>query len=104
MLVNLIVNAIQAMPKGGALRISAQDAEKTLQLVVEDTGTGMPPEVLSRIFDPFYTTKRAEGTGLGLSISRQITEALHGQISAENRRDAGGTVIGARFIVRLPRV
>ena len=76
---------------------------------VSDTGPGVPVAARAHIFDRFYSErpkgeKFGQHSGLGLSISRQIIEALHGQISAENRRDAAGKVIGARFIVRLPSV
>jgi len=96
-LVNLLVNAVQAMPLGGVLRISASDKGDQLQIVVEDSGAGMPPDVLARIFDPFYTTKRAEGTGLGLSISRTLINRAGGAITASS-------VIGqgSRFEVMLP--
>jgi two-component system sensor histidine kinase ChvG len=74
---------------------------------VEDEGPGIPDANLEHIFDRFYserpTTERfGQHSGLGLSISRQIVEALHGSISAENRRDGLGNVLGARFVVRLP--
>lgn len=79
-----------------------------VEVTVEDDGPGIPDARLENIFDRFYS-ERPEGeqfgqhSGLGLSISRQIVEALHGRIRAENRRDPGGRVIGARFLVRLPR-
>jgi two-component system sensor histidine kinase ChvG len=71
-------------------------------------GPGIPEANLEHIFDRFYSErprgeKFGQHSGLGLSISRQIVEALHGQISVENVRDAEGKVLGARFIVRLPK-
>ena len=84
-----------------------RDAGGIAELCVEDDGPGIPDANLEHIFDRFYS-ERPQGesfgqhSGLGLSISRQIVEALHGQISAENRRDGAGRVLGARFIVRLP--
>jgi two-component system sensor histidine kinase ChvG len=84
-----------------------RDAGGMAELCVEDEGPGIPDSNLEHIFDRFYS-ERPKGesfgqhSGLGLSISRQIVEALHGQISAENRRDGAGRVLGARFIVRLP--
>lgn len=106
---NLIGNARSFSPPNGRILVSVRDAGRMVELTVEDDGPGIPEANLEHIFDRFYS-ERPQGekfghhSGLGLSISRQIIEALHGQISAENRRDAAGKVIGARFIVRLPRV
>ena len=73
-IVNLIVNAIHAMPDGGMLTLRTSDSDMDgkpgLAIEVIDTGVGMAPEVMQKIFDPFFTTKRREGTGLGLSISQ----------------------------------
>ena len=74
-----------------------------------DEGPGIPAAKLEHIFDRFYSERPAgeqfgRHSGLGLSISRQIVEALKGRISAENVIDGGGRVIGARFVVELPRV
>jgi two-component system sensor histidine kinase ChvG len=86
----------------------AGGAGGTAELSVEDEGPGIPEANLEHIFDRFYSERPTsesfgQHSGLGLSISRQIIEALHGRISAENRRDAAGKVIGARFIIRLPQ-
>jgi two-component system sensor histidine kinase ChvG len=76
------------------------------EISVEDEGPGIPDAKLEHIFDRFYS-ERPEGerfgqhSGLGLSISRQIVQALKGRISAENRRDRTGAIVGARFVVRL---
>lgn len=83
-LINLIVNAIQAMQDGGDLAISTKDHEIDQQdgvlITISDTGTGMPPEVADKIFDPFFTTKKAEGTGLGLSITQKLISRAGGRI------------------------
>jgi signal transduction histidine kinase len=96
-LVNLILNAVHAMPQGGTLTIAVADQADQVVMTVTDTGTGMPPKVLSRIFDPFFTTKQAQGTGLGLSISQQLVSRLGGQITATSTPGAG-----SRFEIVLP--
>jgi two-component system sensor histidine kinase ChvG len=104
---NLIANAHSFSPPLGRILVRARDAGLLAELSVEDDGPGIPDANLEHIFDRFYS-ERPKGesfgqhSGLGLSISRQIVEALQGQISAENRRDSFGRVLGARFIVRLP--
>ncbi|MEA2739270.1 MAG: two-component system, OmpR family, sensor histidine kinase ChvG, partial [Acetobacteraceae bacterium] len=106
---NLIGNARSFSPPRGRIVVRVRDAGGMAELCVEDDGPGIPDANLEHIFDRFYS-ERPKGesfgqhSGLGLSISRQIVEALHGQISAENRRDSAGRVLGARFIVRLPIV
>lgn len=98
--VNLISNALQAMPEGGTLSISLEpataDLGRMLELKIADTGPGIPEEQIDRIFDPFFTTKK-DGTGLGLAISRRILSAHKGGMTVESFPGAG-TV----FRVRLP--
>jgi signal transduction histidine kinase len=95
---NLLLNAIQAMPKGGMVTLTAiGDTEgKQVQIEVADTGLGIPKEHLSRIFDPFFTTKK-EGTGLGLSVSARLIRAQEGHIAVSSR-DGKGSV----FTIFLP--
>lgn len=99
--VNLVVNAIHAMPDGGRLVLRTLDAEADgrpgVSIEVADTGVGMDPEVVRRIFDPFYSTKRSEGTGLGLSISQKLVARQGGRISVESVPGRGST-----FTVWLP--
>jgi two-component system, OmpR family, sensor histidine kinase ChvG len=104
---NLIANAISFSPPGGLIRIAAQRRDDLIEVTVEDDGPGVPPGKLEAIFERFYSERPAGekfGThsGLGLSISKQIVEAHRGTIACENRHDADGKVIGARFTVRLP--
>lgn len=93
-LINLMVNAVQAMPDGGTLTLSSgdhegDDADPGAVIRVCDTGQGIPSEHLSRIFDPFFTTKKGSGTGLGLSISYTIVERYGGRITVESRPGEG---------------
>jgi two-component system sensor histidine kinase ChvG len=104
---NLIANAISFSPPGAAIHIAAERRGDAVVIVVEDAGPGIPEGKLEAIFERFYSERPAGekfGThsGLGLSISKQIVEAHRGSIRAENRRDVDGSLIGARFIVRLP--
>jgi len=91
-LMNLLLNAIQAMPDGGKARVSLFDADRGPRrfacIEVSDTGTGVPEDLRDRIFDPLFTT-RPEGTGLGLSISARILEAHGGLIEVLDGRDGG---------------
>jgi PAS domain S-box-containing protein len=95
--VNLIVNAVDAMPLGGRLNISCERMNGQVSLRFTDTGLGMPEDVRERIFEPFYTTKGAQGTGLGLAVSYGIIERHEGQISAESEVGSGTT-----FKIDLP--
>jgi PAS domain S-box-containing protein len=96
-LVNLLQNALDALPKGGAVRLHTEATEREVLVTVADTGVGMPPRVRSRIFDPFYTTKGAKGSGLGLSIAYTIVARHKGQITVESEEGHGTT-----FTLRLP--
>jgi two-component system, cell cycle sensor histidine kinase and response regulator CckA len=94
---NLVMNSLEAMKDGGVLRVRIGDDGDRIRLTVEDTGTGIDPSALAQVFDPFFTTKEA-GTGLGLSIVRKIVDQHGGEIAVESER---GT--GTRAIVLLPR-
>jgi len=105
---NLIGNAASFSPPGGRVFLRARETGSMVEISVEDEGQGIPDANLEHVFDRFYSErpvgeKFGKHSGLGLSISRQIVEALRGRIGAENRRDDNGNIIGARFVVRLPR-
>jgi two-component system sensor histidine kinase ChvG len=105
---NLIGNAESFSPPGGTIHLRAMETGAMVEMAVEDEGPGIPDGNLEHVFDRFYSERPAgekfgKHSGLGLSISRQIVEALRGRISAENRRDENGNVVGARFVVRLPK-
>ena len=87
-LVNLIKNAIQAMTRGGTLTLQTSEGSEGIWLNVSDTGGGIPPEQIRRIFEPFYTTKR-KGTGLGLMIVQRIVREHSGRIELESRVGQG---------------
>ncbi len=92
-LLNILLNAIQAMPDGGVLRINAQTSAEQLVVTISDTGEGIPAEILSKVFDPFFTTKKeGQGTGLGLWLSQKIIEQHGGTIHMTSREKQGATV------------
>jgi len=110
---NLFLNAVQAMPEGGSLRVSAaevppqapaaggrkppDEGARWVEIEVVDSGTGIPEDVLDRIFDPFFTTKK-DGTGLGLATVHRVVEASGGHLAVESAVGRGTT-----FRIRLPR-
>ena len=96
-LVNLVLNAVQAMPKGGELTINTTKAHDSALITIQDTGAGIPAENLEKIFNPFFTTK-AQGQGLGLAICKRLVEAQGGEITVTS--DVGK---GSTFTVKLRR-
>jgi signal transduction histidine kinase len=98
-LINLFINAIQAMPQGGDLFIDVfeEPGDGFVVMKIRDTGTGIKKEVLPNIFDPFFTTKSTKGTGLGLSVSYGIIRQHQGEISVESEEGKGTT-----FTVKVP--
>lgn len=97
-IMNLVINSRDAMPRGGTITITTKGHDGKLLVSVRDTGTGIPEEVQSKIFEPLFTTKEeGKGTGLGLSISRDIIITHGGKISFESTCGAGTT-----FTIELP--
>jgi signal transduction histidine kinase len=94
---NLVRNAAEAMPDGGAVAIETRGEPGVVEVVVRDRGAGLAGDALPQLYEPLYTTKPV-GTGLGLPLAKAIVEAHQGTISAANAE--GG---GAVFRVRLPR-
>jgi signal transduction histidine kinase len=95
---NIILNAVDAMPRSGSLTIIGKNEPYKVSISITDTGCGIPAKNLERIFDPFFTTKSVgEGTGLGLSVSLGIVKEHRGEIRVESEVDKGST-----FTVILP--
>ncbi len=103
-LVNLVGNAFDAMPKGGALKLQTRADAATLTLEVKDTGAGIPKENLHRLFEPFFTTKpMGKGTGLGLPVVYGIVKLHRGEITVESNPDPRQGPTGTTVRVKLPR-
>jgi signal transduction histidine kinase/CheY-like chemotaxis protein len=96
-LVNMIFNAVDAMPEDGHLTLAAERCDEKISIIVKDDGMGMTPEVRSRVFDPFFTTKGVEGMGLGLSVSYGVIRRHGGTIKVESEVGRGTT-----FRIMLP--
>jgi hypothetical protein len=97
-LLNLLLNAVQACSEGGSVRVEFTSDERTVTTTVTDTGKGIPPAVLPNIFRPFYTTK-GNGTGLGLSLARRIVEDHGGRLEATSELGKG-----SQFALVLPKI
>ncbi len=95
-ILNLCMNAIDAMPDGGVLTIGAVQADSNVKITVKDTGAGIPADKLNHIFTPFYTSKK-NGTGLGLSIVKEITDLHHGTVEVQSTLGQG-----TQFSIQLP--
>jgi signal transduction histidine kinase len=93
---NLIVNAIEAMPGGGSVRVEAGRHDGNVMVSVEDDGPGVPEEIVDQIFQPFVTAGKTQGMGLGLALSRKTVLSHGGDLTLEKN---GG---GAKFVLRLP--
>jgi two-component system NtrC family sensor kinase len=97
-LLSLLINAADAMREGGTLRVSLSSTSDEIEVRIQDTGVGIPPDQLEKIFEPFYTTKeRRQGTGLGLLVAKGIVDEHGGTISVESSPG-----LGATFTICLP--
>jgi signal transduction histidine kinase len=96
--INILLNAIEAMPQGGTLTVSSGMEDSMVALRFADTGVGIPEDILPKILDPFFTTKeQGTGTGLGLSVSYGIIERHRGRLEVKSKVGKGTT-----FTVKLP--
>jgi signal transduction histidine kinase len=91
-----MINAVQAMPNGGKLRVSAERKESAVLISVEDTGIGIPEEFKAQIFTPLFTTK-SKGQGFGLAVVKRLIEGLNGEITFESKDEKG-----TKFTIKLP--
>ncbi|HYG70521.1 MAG TPA: ATP-binding protein, partial [Anaeromyxobacteraceae bacterium] len=98
---NVALNAVQAMPRGGRIAVEGRVVGDAVEVVVGDEGPGIPDAHLARIFEPFFTTK-ATGTGLGLAVVRRIVEGHGGDVRVESR-PGEGTRVRMRFPLSHPR-
>jgi signal transduction histidine kinase/CheY-like chemotaxis protein len=98
-LINMVFNAVDAMPEGGTLALATREVDGQIEVSVTDTGTGMSEEVRSRVFDPFFTTKGKAGMGLGLAVGYGIIRRHEGTVSVESEPGRGTT-----FRIKLPVV
>jgi len=103
-LVNLEKNAVEAMPEGGTLSLALKDSPYEIGIVVSDTGHGISPQNIEKIFTPFFTTKElGKGTGLGLPLVYGIIKMHKGKITVDSNTDASKGQVGTRFKITLPR-
>jgi signal transduction histidine kinase len=96
-LLNLLMNAIDATPRDAAVTVEARARETGVEITVRDTGPGIPPELRERVFEPFFTTRGGHHGGIGLAIARSLVEQAQGRI-----RVRGAARSGAAFVVTLP--
>jgi len=101
---NLLKNGMEAMPKGGALRVSLSDSHDWVIIKIQDEGSGISPGDLEKVFEPFYTTKGiGKGTGLGLATTYGIVKMHRGEVDVKSNTDPAKGARGTEFIVKLPR-
>ncbi|WFD10017.1 ATP-binding protein [Tepidibacter hydrothermalis] len=96
-IINILNNAIDAMPNGGDINIKTYNMDTDIYIEIEDSGNGIPKNILSRIFDPFFSTKGVNGNGIGLSVSYKIIKDHGGSIKVETEEG-----VGSKFIVSIP--
>jgi signal transduction histidine kinase len=103
-LTNLEKNAVEAMPKGGTLKITLTGSEHEVEIAISDTGIGIPEENMEKIFTPFFTTKEVgKGTGLGLPLIYGIVKMHRGQVQVVSNADPWKGNTGTTFTIKIPR-
>jgi len=96
----VLSNAVEAMPRGGVLRVTTRGTDDAVEIIIEDTGEGIPEDVLPRVFEPFFTTK-ADGTGLGLAIAKRFVDQNGGTLTIDSRVGRGTSVRITLPVVRV---
>jgi CheY-like chemotaxis protein len=96
-MINILNNAIDAMPSGGNINIKTYNLDNNIYIEIEDSGEGIPKNILTRIFDPFFSTKGVNGNGIGLSVSYKIIKDHGGSIKVQTKEG-----VGTKFIIYLP--
>ncbi|MFQ6618503.1 MAG: sensor histidine kinase, partial [Fidelibacterota bacterium] len=98
-LLNIVINAIEAMPEGGTLTVGTKLENENVIIYVSDTGIGMNEVTSERIFDPFFTTKEENGSGIGLSVAGELLRKMGGEITVDSKLGEGTT-----FTIKLPGI
>jgi signal transduction histidine kinase len=103
-LINLVTNAIDAMPDGGTIEVLGSDTEEEITIIVRDNGTGIDKKIINKVFEPLFTTKQiGKGTGLGLAVTYGIIKTHKGTIKIDSNTKPEKGPVGTTFTVKLPR-
>ena len=103
-LINLVTNAIDAMPNGGIIEVLGSDTEEEITIIVRDNGTGIDKKIINKVFEPLFTTKQiGKGTGLGLAVTYGIIKTHKGTIKIDSNTNSEKGPVGTTFTIKLPR-